>query len=77
MKYDSHLIPRVKLELLEKRYVGRFILPVREIRGIALARIWRAIALQLDEVHAKIFEIEQVPLVTTRKIGVGDQTNYD
>ena len=43
---------------------------VRKIRGIALGRPGRAIALQLDAVHAKIFVIEWISLVATREIAV-------
>ena len=53
-----------------ERHVGLYILAVREIRGIAFARPGRAIALQLDAVHAKMLEIERVPLVATREIGI-------
>ena len=53
-----------------------YILTVREIWGIALARPGCAIAFQLDAIHAKILEIERVPLVTTREIGVAHQANY-
>ena len=60
-----------------KRHVGLYILLVREIRGIAFARSGRTIALQLDAVDAKILEIERVPLVATREIGIAHQTNYD
>ena len=65
------------LELLEKRQVGLYILPDREICDIALARPVRAIALKLNAVHAKISKIERVPLVATREIGIAHQTNYD
>ena len=52
-------------------------MPVREIRGITSARHRRAISLQLDVVNAKILEIERVPLVAAREVGVTNQTNYD
>ena len=48
-----------------------------KFRGIAFARPGRAIALQLDAVHAKILDIEQVPLVAIREIGIAHHTNYD
>ena len=70
-------IGSVGFEFLKERHVGLYILPVREIRGIAYARPGRAIAFQLDAVHAKILEIERVPLVVTREIGIAHQTNYD
>ena len=70
-------ISSVALELLEKRRVGFHILTVREIRSIALGQPWRAIALLLDAVHAKILVIERVSLVATREIGVVHETNYD
>ena len=53
------------------------ILPVRGICGIVLAQPVRAIALQLNEVNAKILKIEQFSLLATREIGVAAQTNYD
>ena len=59
----------VALELLEKRNVVLYILSLREIWSVVLARPGRAIARQLDTVHAEIFENERVLLVTTRQIG--------
>ena len=47
-------IASVALELLKKRRVGHYILPNREIWGIALARFGRAIALKFNAVHATI-----------------------
>ena len=62
---------------MKKRRVGLYILPCREIWGIAFARPERAIALKLDAVDAKISEIERVPLVAAPEIGIAHQTNYD
>ena len=50
-KSKTHaFIGSVALELLEKRHVVLYILPVREICGIAIVRLGRAITLQLNAV---------------------------
>ena len=70
-------IASVALEFVMERHLRFYILPVRESQCIAFARPGRAIALQLDAVHAKIFEIERIFLVATREIGIANQANYD
>ena len=62
---------------MKERHVRLYILPFHEIRGITLAQFGRAIAFQLNVVHAKILKIERVPLIATRVIGIAHYTNYD
>ena len=61
-------IASVALKLLKKRRVSLYILPCREIWGIALARPGRAIAIKLNAAHAKIPKIERVSSLATREI---------
>ena len=70
-------IASVALGFLTERHVGLYIRRVRKIRSIAFARFKRAIALQLDAVHANILKIVRVPLVATREINIAHQTNYN
>jgi len=68
----SHL-PKTKL-FLEQQVVS-YICPSRPIRSVSLARHREPIAFELDTVHAKLLEIERVPLVPTGKILVVHESN--
>lgn len=70
-------ITSVAFELLNKFNFGHFILLVCKVKDIAVSLNQPAIALHHDMCHAKIFEIERVPLISSREIGIVYQTIYD